>query len=112
MTPEQMGKAIEFILNSQAQSEIRQAQAEVRQARNDEQIAKLGERLDQMGEHFARSVSHHDLLLERLAEAQTQTAKDLGMLSKRVDRTSAEVETMSRHLTEFIAEMRAGRKSL
>ncbi len=92
MTTEEMERAIDFIINSQAQSEIRQT-------RNDEQIAKLGEKIDRLADLQIQG-------FQELKEAQTQTARDLSALSKRVDRTSVEVETMSRHVTEFIVEAR------
>lgn len=99
MTPEQMEQAIEFIVNSQAQSEIRQA-------RNDEQISKLGERIGQLSVTVDQLANQMAIGFERLTEAQAQTARDISVLTKRVDRTSAEVETMSLHVREFIAEMR------
>jgi hypothetical protein len=51
MTGEEMERAIEFLLQNQADAEARMAAFEAQQKRTDQQIAELGKQLQAYAEH-------------------------------------------------------------
>jgi len=87
MTSEEMERAIEFLLQSQANFEARMSVFEVQQRRTDEQIAETGRQLaetaHQLGVYaetqseFIRSTTES---ISGLAEAQTRTDAKLDKL--------------------------------
>jgi hypothetical protein len=80
MTGEEMERAIEFLLQSQANFEARMSEFEARQRRTDEQLAETGRQLAayaEMQSEFIRSATES---ITGLAEAQTRTDAKLDKL--------------------------------
>jgi hypothetical protein len=103
MTQEQIEKAIEFIISSQAQSEIRQA-------RNDEQISKVSEQLALLTANVARLANEQATGFQELREAQAQTTKNVESLLKAQGRMDARLDSFMNEVEKFIQESRNGKK--
>src|SRR2546427_636930 len=110
MTSDQMEKAIEFIINSQAQSEVRQARIDEQQARNDEQISKISEQLALLTTTVAKLANEQATGFEHLREAQAQTTKNVESLLKAQGRMDARLDSFMSEVERFIQESRNGKK--
>ncbi len=102
MTSEDMERAIEFIINSQAQSETRQT-------RNDEQISKISDQLAQLTTTVARLANEQATGFEHLREAQAQSTKTVDTLLKTQGRMDARLDSFMDQVERFIQESRESR---
>jgi len=80
MTGEEMERAIEFLLQSQANFETRMAAFEEQQRRTDEQIAETGRQLATYAETQSEFIGAMTQSVAGLAEAQTRTDAKLDKL--------------------------------
>ena len=80
MTGEEMERAIEFLLQSQANFETRMAAFEAQRQRTDEQIAETGRQLATYAEMQSEFIGAMTRSVAGLAEAQTRTDAKLDKL--------------------------------
>jgi hypothetical protein len=117
MTNEEMERAIDFILKSQARSESRVEQAEERQARTDEQLRQLAERLDSFAETQANIMRVMTQTLEaqsKINESVQATLRELTVRQSRADDAMARMAeaqaSSARRLEALIKVVEEGRR--
>ena len=92
MSGEEMERAIEFLLQSQANFEARMAAFAAQQKRTDEQIAETGRQLQSYAETQSEFIQIVTASMRGLAEAQARTERTVGETNARLDRLAAVVE--------------------
>ena len=114
MTNEELERAIDFLLKSQARAEARQEQAEERQSRTDEQIASTNEQLRQLAERLDSYADTQANILRVLMQNFEEQARineslnaSISKLTARQEQTEATVDRLSLKV-EALAEQTAG----
>ena len=92
MTGEEMERAIEFLLQSQANFEARMAVFEEQQRRTDAQVAETGRQLAAYAETQSEFIGIVTESMKNLAEAQARTERTVGETNARLDRLAVIVE--------------------
>ena len=101
MSGEEMERAIEFLLQSQANYESRLADISARQARTDAQIAETGRQLATYAETQSQFIEIVTNAMTTLADAQARTERTVSETNARLDRLAALFE---RHLEDEHAQ--------
>lgn len=86
MTGEEMERAIEFLLQSQASYESRLADISARQDRTDEQIAETNRQLATYAETQSQFIEIVTQAMANLADAQARTERTVNETNERLDK--------------------------
>ncbi len=92
MTGEEMERAIEFLLQSQANYETRLADISARQDRTDAQIAETSRQLATYAETQSQFIEIVTTAMTNLADAQAHTERTVTETNARLSRLAALVE--------------------
>ena len=109
MTAEQMERAIEFLLDHQAQfaadiSILKESQAET--DRTLSRVVMTVDRISAKVENLTDAQLFTDSKMKEMAEAQIRTQQTIEMVAKSQARTSGELEHFMTAMQQFVTEVR------